>query len=172
MVNSNWTQIGKILKTKGFDGTTIVGLDLPMHDATFKACFIQKNNQYSPLLIESMTEVDDFTLHIRWKNYASKELAQSICNRELYLDSDLVEKYFDIEEDEDYIGFEVYNFEEKIGEVVDILENNFQETIEVKISENKHLLIPFIDEFIETIDEDKKIIYCNLSPEFIEMFSN
>lgn len=168
----NWTTIGKVLKTKGFDGTTVIGLNMPIIDAEFKACFIQKNNQYSPLLIESITEIDDFTLHIRWKNYSSKELAQSICNRELFMDNNQVEMYFDIEEDEDYIGFDVYNFEDKIGEVVDILENNFQETIEVKMVDGKSLLIPFIDEFIETIDEDKKAIYCSLSPEFIEMFSN
>jgi ribosomal 30S subunit maturation factor RimM len=88
------------------------------------------------------------------------------------MDNALAEKHFDLEEIEDYMGFEVYNFDEKIGEIVDIFENNFQETIEVKLSDDKNLLIPFIDEFIETIDEDKKIIYCNLNPEFIEMFSN
>ncbi len=168
----NWATRGKILKTKGFDGTTVIGLNMPIIDAEFKACFIQKNNQYSPLLIESISEIDDFTLHIRWKNYSSKELAQSICNRELYMDNNQVEMYFDIEEDEDYIGFDVFNFEDKIGEVIDILENNFQETIEVNLVDDKKLLIPFIDEFIETIDEDKKAIYCSLSPEFIEMFSN
>jgi 16S rRNA processing protein RimM len=172
MTESNWIHIGKILKTKGFDGTTIVGLEMPIIDTSFKACFIQKNNQQSPLLIESMTEVDDFTLHIKWKNYESKELAQSICNRELFMDIALVEKYFDQEVDEDYIGFDVYNFDEKIGEVIDIFENNFQETIEVKLADDKNLLIPFIDEFIETIDEDKQAIYCNLSPEFTEMFTN
>lgn len=171
-MTDNWKLIGKILKTKGFDGTTIVAFDYPIIEAGFKAFFIQKNNQFSPLLIESIQSSDEFTAHIKWKNYSSKEQAQLLHNREIFLDNLIAEKHFDLEEIDDYIGYTVYNFEDKLGEVMDIFENNFQETLDVKMENGKNVLIPFIDEFIETIDEDEKAIYCSLSPEFIEMFSN
>lgn len=168
---NEFEQIGKILKTKGFDGTTVISLDYPLIDDSFKALFIQKGAMYSPLLIDKMEEIDEFTLHIKWTQYTTKEHAQSLNNTDLYIPSNLIEKYFDKEAVEDFIGYMAYNHEEPLGEVIQLFENKFQETIEVELPTGKKILIPLIDEFVVTIDDDLKKIYCNLSKEYIETFS-
>lgn len=165
-------KIGTILKTKGFDGTTIVLFDFPILKADFKALFISKGSMYLPLLIERLEQTDDFTLLIKWKNYNSKEEAQLLHNKELFLDEKLIPNYFDEEELDDFIGYEVYNGEEKLGEVIDLYQTNQQETLEIRLENNQKLLVPLIEEYVITIDDEKEAIYCNLTEEFIDMFSS
>jgi len=168
---NSFTKIGTILKTKGFDGTTIVALDYMLIHEGIKAVFIQKGRMYSPLLIEKLEVIDDQTLQIKWSNYASKEQAQALNNREIYIDENLLSTFFDEGLVEDFISYEAYNLNLKIGEVISIYKTHFQETLEIRLSSNKLLLVPFIDEYILTIDHDKMAIYCQLTEEFIELFS-
>lgn len=169
---SNWIKVGKILKTKGFDGTLIISFDFEMTDRSAKAFFIQKNKQYIPLLVEKMGSVDEETHLIRWVNYSTKERAQALHNQELFLPEDSAQKHFLIEDSDEFIGYEVFNGEMLLGIVIGLIENNFQETLEIKLNNDKILLIPFIEQYVDTIDEDKQAIYCHVSEEFIETFSS
>ena len=169
---NTFQKVGTILKTKGFDGTTIVSFDYPILKADFKALFISKGSMYQPLLIEKMEQIDGFTLWIKWKNYHSKEEAQLLHNKELFLDDKLIPNYFDEEELDDFIGYEVYNGDNKLGEVIDIYQTNQQETLEVRLENDQKLLVPLIDEYVVTIDDEKEAIYCHLTEDFIKMFTS
>lgn len=170
-MNLNFAPIGKILKTKGFDGTTIVSFDYEVIQDNFKAFFIQKGSQYTPLLIDRRESVDATTYHIVWKNYNNKELAVSLNNTPLFIQENNVEQFFDIENDDDIIGYRVVNSDEPLGEVIELYDNGQQETIEVALNNGKKLLIPLVEEYIEWIDDESEIIVAKLSSEFIEMFS-
>lgn len=165
-------KIGTILKTKGFDGTTIVAFDFPIINSDLKALFISKGTMHQPLLIEKVEQTNDFTLLIKWKNYNSKEEAQLLHNKELFLDEKLIPNYFDEEELNDFIGYEVYNGEGKLGEVIDLYQTNQQETLEVRLANGQKLLVPLIELYVITIDDEKETIYCNLTEEFIKMFTS
>lgn len=165
-------KIGTILKTKGFDGTTIATFDYPILRTDLKALFISKGSMHQPLLVEKLEQSDDFTLLIKWKNYNSKEEAQILHNKELFLDENLIPQYFDKEELDDLIDYEVYNGEEKLGTVIELYKTNQQETLEIKLENGEKLLVPLIEEYIVTIDDEKEAIYCNLSEDFIKMFSS
>lgn len=165
-------EIGKILKTKGFDGTTLVEFHYPILNSDFKAFFIGQNSQYTPLLIEKILPIDENTFQIIWKRYTSKELAVNLNNRLLYMEEDIAEIHFDTDSLEDFTGYQVCNFENALGLVSGIYESNLQETLEVEMENGKKLLIPLVDEMITTIDEEKKIIYVELDEEFIRTFSN
>lgn len=165
-------EIGKILKTKGFDGTTIVQFYQPIIDSTFKAFFIGKNSQYIPLLIEKFNPIDEDSAHIIWARYKSKELAVSLSNQEIFMEEDIAKLHFNLEALEDFAGYQVFNFDKMIGIVSGLYENNLQETLEVEMSDGKKLLIPLIDEMIQIIDDEKQAIYVELDDEFIKTFSN
>ena len=165
-------EIGKILKTKGFDGTTLVQFHYTVTHPEFKAFFIGKNSQYTPLLIEKYEPIDEHTAHILWKKHDSKELAVSLNNQGLFMEESIAQSYFDLEEVEDFIGYQVFNFEDKIGIVTGLYENNFQETLEVEMANGKKLLVPLIDEMIKTIDDEQESIHVELDEEFIKTFSN
>lgn len=165
-------KIGTILKTKGFDGTTICSFDFPILKAEFKALFISKGSMYQPMLLEKKEQTDDFTVLIKWKNYDTKEQAQLLHNKELFLDEALISQFFDDEELDEFIGYEVYNGEEKLGEVIDLYQTNQQETLEIRLENGENLLVPLIEKYVITIDDEKEAIYCNLTEEFIDMFSS
>jgi ribosomal 30S subunit maturation factor RimM len=165
-------EIGKILKTKGFDGTTIVEFYYPIVQGEFKAFFIGKNSQYTPLLILKSQPIDEHTFHILWLRHESKELAVNLNNCELYMEEEIAEAHFDLEALEDFMGYQVYNFDNLLGIVSGLYENNLQETIEVEMNNGKKLLIPLIDEMISTIDDENESIYVELDDEFIRTFSN
>ena len=138
----------------------------------FKALCITKNEIHSPLLISSIDLIDKSTAHIKWLNYDSKEQSQSLNNEQVFILEERAESHFDLTEDESYEDFEVYNGDKKLGIVSSIFENNFQETLEIELDSGKKLLIPFIDEYVSTIDEYKKIIYTQVTEDFITMFSS
>ncbi len=169
---NSFIKIGTILKTKGFDGTTLVTLDAVLIDSTIKAVFVEKGTMHSPLIIEKLTKIDDYTVHIKWANYSSKEQAQALNNREIFINETLLGQFFDEELSEDLVGYAVYNLDENIGEVIAIYQNNHQETLEIKLSNDKLLLVPLIDEYVITIDDDKIAIYVQLTEEYIQLFSN
>jgi len=164
--------IGRILKSKGFDGTSIAHFTSPCIDPNFRALFIQKGVMYQPLLIERCEWVDDTTAHIKWKGYDSKEQVSTLHNRELYLDEKIALKHFKELEEEDLIGYEMYVGEEKFGTVIGIYETPQQETMEIQLLNDKKLLVPLIEEYVITIDDEKEIIYCELSNEYIDIFSS
>jgi ribosomal 30S subunit maturation factor RimM len=164
--------IGRILKTKGYDGTTIIDFYYPIVDSEFKAFFIEKNGQYLPLLIDKINITSEHTSYILWKNYASKELAVSLNNMDLCMEESLAQKHFDLESLEDFTGYDVFNYDKKIGTVNQLYENNFQETVEVLLSNGKSLLIPLIEPLLATIDDDAKTIHFELDDEFIKTFSS
>jgi hypothetical protein len=44
--------------------------------------------------------------------------------------------------------------------------------LEIKLSNDKLLLVPLIDEYVITIDDNKIAIYVQLTDEYIQLFSN
>jgi len=62
-----------------------------------------------------------------------------------------------------FIGFTVYTESENryIGEITDIDLNEVQQRLIVK-TENAEIIIPFVDEFIKNIDDNKKQVLVNL----------
>lgn len=163
--------VGKIHKTKGFDGTTVVEFFYSVTNENFMAFFIEKGTQYTPLIVESISSADG-NYHIRWKKYHSKELAQTLHHQDLYMDEKLFSQHFEEEDNEDVVGYEVYNYEHKIGFVSHIFDHGYQETLEVTLVDDKKLLIPYIDEMILTIDDDQRAIYCALNSEFLTTFTS
>lgn len=169
---SEFKSIGKILKSKGFDGTTIVAFNLPILDTSIQAFFIKKGSMHQPMLVDSIEIKDEYTAWVKWKNISSKEEASLLHNKELFLNPEIIANKFNAEEIDDLIGYEVYSDEEMLGIVMALYQTAQQETLEVNLSNGKKLLIPLIEEYILTIDDDEQKIYCELTPEFIDMFSS
>lgn len=164
--------IGKIHKTKGYDGTLIVEWLFPILNQTMKACFAMKNGKRLPLLIHQIDYKDAFTAHIVFKKYESKELAQSLHGLNIEIDESQASSMFDLEEIENYENYLVYNFDIKIGQVERVIDQGYQETLEVKLENGKKLLIPFVEEIILTIDVSITSLYVELDDHFIETFSS
>ena len=51
--------------------------------------------------------------------------------------------------------------DEKIGVVTDVMEVPQGEILRIKLNSGKKVLVPYVDEFIESVDIDKKEIIIN-----------
>ncbi|MBR2587830.1 MAG: 16S rRNA processing protein RimM [Bacilli bacterium] len=95
---------------------------------------VHKN--YDLLTLEGIDNIND-VLHL--KN------SKVFINREDYKFSGIL--------NEDLYGKKVYNYDKYIGILDDIIQNPSQELFVIK-NEGKRYLIPYVDEFIEKIDDD------------------
>lgn len=160
-MNSNaLIPVGTILKTKGFDGTLLVEFYYEIHHDVFKVLFIKTNEIETPLLISKSHQDSESTYGIQFQSYDTKEKAQKLNGTTVYMSEDMALKHFDVIEDDDYIGYEVYDRDLFLGTVVEVYTTKFQETLEIEEPHGTKFLIPFVDELLNEIDPDtRKIVY-------------
>lgn len=61
--------------------------------------------------------------------------------------------------DEDVIGLTAYVDDKKIGIVDDIMKSHAHPILDIVNDDNKHIFVPFIDEFVLDVDLENKKIY-------------
>ena len=158
--------LGTIVATFGIKG------EVKIHSNTdFAAYRYQKGNEvilYSP--IKKSREIVKIVSHrtfknldiVLFENFINPEMAQKyigyqvLINRE---ENELEEGYYHYA---DLIGCDVYNKDEKVGRVDDIINSNSHSTLRIKREGKKDLLYPFVERFIESIDISNKRI--NIKP--------
>lgn len=168
MISNTLIPVGTILKTKGFDGTLLVEFNYEIINDTFKVFFIKQNEIETPLLIQKSVLFQDTTFYIQFQTLETKEKAQKYNGAILYMPESIAQNHFIVEEDDDVIGYEVYNREHYLGRVIELYSNKMQETIEIEDLEGTRILIPFVDELLNEIDpETMKIVY-DFPPDYLE----
>ena len=112
--------------------------------------------------VSSFRENDKF-IYLKFKEVSSIEEAELLKECFLMINGDELKK---INEDTFYyyelLNMEVYYGGNKIGVISEVNDNGAQDLIRIK-GENVNVLVPFVDEFIESIDSaNKKICLRNL----------
>ena len=84
--------------------------------------------------------------------------------KDIYADRSLITK--NLSDDEylitDLVGLEVYSSDdEKIGVIADVGNNNAGELLQVKNSEGKTYLVPFVKDIVPVVDLNKKLVVIN-----------
>jgi ribosomal 30S subunit maturation factor RimM len=78
-MDNQFVKVGKILKSKGFDGTMRVAFDYDLLEDSFKAFFLEKKGVYSPYLIEKL-DFDGESALVKFTKIKSKEAVKSNIN--------------------------------------------------------------------------------------------
>ena len=163
----NNVMVGKIVNTCGLKGEVKV-----VNSSDFVNERYKKNNTLlvsnkekninEILTISSFRENDKF-IYIKFKEVNSIEEAERLKECYLLIDGD---KLKEIDEDTFYyyqlLNMEVYYNNELMGNVSEISDNGVQDLLRVK-GKDINVLIPFVNEFVDSIDvENKKISLKNL----------
>jgi 16S rRNA processing protein RimM len=161
-MDNQFVKVGKILKSKGFDGTMRVAFDYDLLEDSFKALFLEKKGVYSPYLIEKL-DFDGESALVKFTKIKSKEETSGLNQMELFLPEHIAEQCFEIVDWEDYMEYTVYDKKTMLGQVIEIYETKAQTTLEVKLEGlEKTVLIPFVKDWILNEDEDNRILYFEL----------
>ena len=161
-------EIGKFQKAHALKGELNALLDVDEdYAADGNPLIVDMDGIFVPFYAESVRPKGSESCLIKLKDVDSQEKAQQFVNKQVYaLRSELV-NYYDIPEDEivaDFVGFKIVDrVLGEVGIVADIDDSTANVLFVVERPEGgDHVLIPVAEEFISSIDTDKKEIHTNL----------
>jgi 16S rRNA processing protein RimM len=159
MMMRELVKIGSISSAKGLKGEFKV---FPENDEIFyleigDKIFIE--GVFEDLVIEKISEYKNMVT-IKLKNYNHIDQIKKLKNQGIFIDK----QDSKVEEEEglsarEVIGFAVINNsnDENLGEVINSIGSSSQEVLVVNKDE-KEWMIPFVEAFIEEIDEEEKVL--------------
>ena len=147
-------QIAKILKSNGTDGGLLIGMrDIDTEDINLKEpVFIEFDGLPVPFFIQDITPRGASKAIIHLNDICSLQDAEEIVGRAVYVDSDIEE-----EEEEDFLGWTVFDRDVKVG-IVD----GFEDIPGNPCLAIGDILIPLHEDFVISIDDKERILTLDL----------
>ncbi|VWX37389.1 MULTISPECIES: ribosome maturation factor RimM [Exiguobacterium] len=166
-----WLEVAKIANTHGLKGELKLLASTDFPEERFKVgndVFLETEGTYVPLTVSSyrkhkqfvmvtfkgMHHINDVEKYKGMKLFVQPEVLQELGENEYY--------YHEI------IGCDVYDGDEKIGVVSEILETGANDVWTIKRPGKKDVLIPYIEQVVASIDVQEKRIQITPLPGLIE----
>ena len=170
--------IGKFQKTHALQGELNAIVDVQEDYAEDDKPFIvDVDGIYVPFYIESIRPKVSTSYLVKLAGVDSQEEAQQFVNKEIYaMRSDLID-YFETDgetfvDPDDIEGYEVVDSRlGDLGKVKEVNDATANVLLVVDTPDGDELLVPFVDEFVEEIDQDNKRIVVSLPEGLLEINS-
>ncbi len=156
---------GYFSKTHGLKGELLLKEQEGHLDFETKVVFIDLPSGRAPYFVSSMREFKSGVL-VHLEEVDTVEKARVLIGKPVYCE----DQYFFLEEELDYNGYEL--IDSKYGSLGPVLltdDNGVQILLTVNVAE-KEVIIPLVDDFIQSIDENNKIIRINAPEGLIDMY--
>jgi 16S rRNA processing protein RimM len=175
MQKSECFSLGKITKPHGLKGEVTIWLDVdvPENYIDLDGLFLEIKGQLVPYIIEEL-QVRGKKSIVKFEDINSIEATETIIDAEAYLPikklPKLKGKQFYYHE---VIGYQIIdsNSQKDLGELKAIYESTGQDLFAVDINETE-VLIPIIDNFLDTIDHSEKRIHVTLPDGLLDIYLN
>lgn len=172
-MHTDLISVGKIVATFGVDGEVVLIHKLGKQ-TKFKqddVLFIgSKNQKPIPYFIKNCTGKSMDECLISFSEISTKEKAKIIIGKEVWINSNLFEKYVSKKAPMALLQFAIYNDGKEIGLVADVIEQEHQ-IILVSILNEKEILIPVNESTLIKIDYKQKQIFLQLPDGLLEIYS-
>lgn len=150
---------GRIVKTSKEDGNLFIRTFEEIEYKNIDFLFVEIDGTYIPFKINEIKKIKKNSLEIKFEFINNHKDAAEIVSKNVF-----IEKKFCTYKEEnknEIIGYIVIDEDlSKLGEIVNIINNNIQKLLEIKENNStKSFLIPYVNEFIFNIDHSKKTIY-------------
>jgi len=168
--------LGRITKVVGFKGEVAVFIDSdePEKYAALESVFVDLNGNFVPFFVENLSfrnKSNQYT--IKFQDVDTLEEASRLQGCEMYLPLDILPPlegnafYF-----HEVDGFEVFD-EQKgyVGKVLQVLDYPGNPLFEIQF-EDKTILIPIQDQFIKSLDREKKCFHLKAPDGLIDLYLN
>ena len=165
--------LGKIVKKYSFKGELLVNLDTdqPQLYTNIKSLFLDINNRLIPYFIKESQLHKSNLLRIKLEDINSESEAKELIRKKVYLPLNLLPKlvgnafYY-----HEVLGFEIWDKDlGKVGILKGVNDQSSQALFEIERN-GIEVLIPVHDEFIITIDRNKRIITVKTPPGLIDLY--
>ena len=158
--------IGSFIRTHGVKGQLILMEQNEFEVEGLQAFFLDAASGKEPYFITELRDAEQ-GLIVKLEGVDSVEVAKKLLKKPVYIDA----RFF-IEEEEQltYVGFELQDKRLGVlGKVTAGSNNGAQDLVSVLYKE-KEIILPLVEEFIEKIDESKKIIFYDAPEGLIDIY--
>lgn len=167
-------QLGHISRLHGYKGEVIAVFDTdqPQEYLELESVFVDVRGELVPFFIEEMAQNSKGHFILRLEDVEPDEAAKMV-GYELYLPAEVLPplegKQFYFHE---VIGFAMIDAQlGTIGVCENVIDSSAQPLFKIMDGETE-ILIPAVDEFIQSIDRDKQEIHLNCPEGLIELYRN
>ena len=148
--------IGQIVNTHGLKGELRIISNFPYKELVFTKGFkVYVGKRNDVCIINSYRKHKMFDM-VTFEGIDSIDNAIAYKGDLVYINRDDLE--IDGFINEDLIGFHVYDNEELIGTLNEIINNGAHDILVIESDKEKKVMIPFVDEYIKIVDLDNKKI--------------
>ena len=171
-MNKDFFYLGHITKPFGYKGALVIYLDTdqPEKYQTLDAVFIDTDGEMIPYMIEEFQYRGNNQAVVTFSDI-SPEDSKSLIKSEIYLPISLLPPltgnnfYY-----HEVIDFQVVDAEKgNIGICKEFLDFSKQPIMQIEL-DGKEILVPAVDEFIQKVDRENKIIYIAAPEGLIDIY--
>lgn len=154
-------KIGKIVNTKGLKGEVKVLSSSDFKDVRFETgneLYIRLMTGDIPVVVEKW-RIQKGNDILTFRGYNNINEVEKFKGFDLY-GEELDETFLGENEyyQEDLMGFRLVEDSEVVGTVVDVFDNVNRTYLRIELSDGQSRLIPFVDDFIKSVNEEKEEI--------------
>ena len=160
----SFTIIGYIGKSYGLGGKFYLSEPKLDAEALRSLKYVYVGNGVEPEEVHALLSVENRgdRLCIAVEDVDSKELAARLTHKALLITDKQVDSLPDFEEEIDIVGYKVYQDGIKLGEITEVQELPAQDLIIFTTMDGSTVMLPFVEEFIEDIDDEQGILHVQL----------
>jgi 16S rRNA processing protein RimM len=156
--------IGTVAKVHGLKGEIGIRIELPLPNQLLNVETVYMAGDFGmlqPWRIQSSrlsVQGEKQMFFVILEMVADRNAAQALVGRHVLLDSGLVD-LFDEVDDDDLAGYAVIDANgNMIGNVLETLENPAHPILRVHIKGKGEVLIPFVDVYVDEVDDDEQTV--------------
>ena len=167
-------KIGKIVATHGVKGQLILEHSLGKKTSLngLEWLFIEQNNgDFLPYPITNAKSKNEEETFISIENIDSKEAAQSILKKEVWIDEPDFKKQSAGSAPISLLGYTIFDQGEAIGEIIEVIEQPHQVLCKVML-EDKEALIPVHADSLEKMDTKNRQLHLNIPEGLLDIYRN
>lgn len=166
-VNNRFVEIGRIGRARGLEGLVrFMPNDVFTVEIFDQASVFYIRNQRSdliPIRVESIQverKKNQQSFFVKFDTIANRQEADTAMNKAIFVDNEFVDISAPNEDAESALfGYAVMYNDEIVGEVLDVMNNPAHLILEIKVGKQT-LLVPFVDEFVISVNDDDHSIIC------------
>lgn len=166
-IENQYEVVGHIARSHGVNGEVVIipEIETPQLFETIDLVHVENaRGDLVPARIESVRVQDKnkrLTFFVKFEHVTDRTGAEALKNFAVYANLDDVEDLTDqMDEPVDISSYDVVLDGKKFGTVEAVIDNPAHPILKVVTADQKQLLIPFVDEYIIALDEEKQVVEC------------
>ena len=160
---------GKINKTHGVNGELNCSVNADTIDRA-EYMVLDMDGIFVPFFISNIRVKSQNAALVTLEDIEDETEARKLIGKDIYLPIALMEDE-DMLSYEYFVGFTVVNAGEKLGEISFVDDQTVNILFGIK-TEDGDILLPAVEDFIDEVDNENKILYTNYPIELVELNKN